>query len=149
MLTRSWVGIAVAVLCVGVHLLLTRLRLQELLFIVLITLVGTLLDSAFMWSGLFVFDQYNGYLCPPWLVAIWAAFATTVNMTLKLIGKRLWLSVLVGAVAGPLAYFAGVRLGAMTFGWSQPLSLATLSLVWALFLPLVLMLYRTWWSRNM
>ncbi len=95
-----------------------------------------------MWAGMFVFDGHSGVLCPLWLSAIWAAFATTISLTTKLLADRFWLTALLGAIAGPLAYFAGVRLGAMQFGWSLSLSLATLALVWALLLSLLVLCFR-------
>ena len=41
------------------------------------------------------------------------------------------LSALFGALGGPLAYWAGVRLGASTFHWPLLSSLALLAVVWA------------------
>ncbi len=46
------------------------------------------------------------------------------------------LSAFLGAVGGPLAYWAGVRLGAASFGFSLPFSLLVLGMVWAFVLPI-------------
>jgi hypothetical protein len=46
--------------------------------------------------------------------------------------KQILLSVLLGALGGPLAYWAGVRLGAATFHWPILSSLALLAVIWAL-----------------
>jgi len=142
-LTRSWTGVAIAALCVGVHLCLSRSRLSEFAMIMSVTLTGTLLDSALMNAGIFVFHQHVGLLCPFWLTAIWAAFATTLGISSTLFSNRLVLAAAVGAVAGPLAYFAGSRLGAMDFGWPLQLSLGTLFVLWAALVPLLLIFYRT------
>jgi hypothetical protein len=43
-----------------------------------------------------------------------------------------------GALGGPLAYWAGVRLGAASFTWSLLSSLGILAIVWALLWPEVM-----------
>jgi hypothetical protein len=53
--------------------------------------------------------------------------------------KRPFLSGFFGALGGPLAYWAGVRLGAASFNWPLLQSIITLAVVWALLWPLVML----------
>jgi hypothetical protein len=76
-----------------------------------------------------------------WLVALWALFATTLNGSLRMLQGRPWLAAGLGAVGGPLAYYAGARLGALEL--VQPAAMmAALALAWALATPLLLLLAR-------
>jgi hypothetical protein len=76
-----------------------------------------------------------------WLVILWALFATTLNGALRALQGRPWLAALVGALGGPLAYYAGARMGALQL--LQPAAmLAALAAGWALATPLLLSLAR-------
>lgn len=76
-----------------------------------------------------------------WLVVLWALFATTLNGSLRVLQGRPWSAALLGAIGGPLAYYAGERLGALQL--LQPAAmLAALALGWAIATPLLLALAR-------
>ena len=49
------------------------------------------------------------------MIALWAVFATTLNVSLRLLHNRHVVAAVLGAVAAPLAYYAGSRLGAVEF----------------------------------
>ena len=51
------------------------------------------------------------------------------------------LAMLLGALGGPAAYFAGTKLGAMVF--NEPWSMAAVSLQWLIAMPLL-----TWFARK-
>ena len=60
--------------------------------------------------------------------------AIALNVTLRWLRYRLWLSSLLGALAGPLAFISGVRLGAAQFVDARP-ALIALALGWGVALP--------------
>lgn len=140
-LFRSWIGILVAMFSVSVYLIYQDRRLVNLLFVVAVAAIGLCVDSALMGSGMFVFEGHAGLICPPWLVAIWATFATTFEPTWTFFSTRLPLAALTSAIAVPLTYYAGARLGAMTFGLPLLESLLTLAVLWAILMPLLLLFY--------
>jgi Protein of unknown function (DUF2878) len=130
-----WAGVAAAAAIVAWHALRARQPAQELKLIGLALLVGAFADSALAASGWIVFapDAAAG-LAPWWILAMWALFATTLNVSLAWLRSRLPLAALLGAVSGPLAYWAGARLGALEL--RQPAAaLGALALVWAATLP--------------
>ena len=86
-------------------------------------------------------------LPPPWMVALWANFATTLNLSLAGLQSRPWLTALLGLVGGPLAYWGGAKLGAMTFVAPLP-ALIALALGWAVLTPLLLALAATLARRS-
>ena len=82
------------------------------------------------------------WLAPPWIVALWLQFATSRETLLASLRDRPWIAAVVGAVGGPLAYGAGVRLGAASFPAGETtLSLLALAVVWGIVLP-----WATWFA---
>ena len=77
------------------------------------------------------------FWAPSWLVMMWALFATTINLSMGWLKGRWALSVLMGAVFGPLAFIGGEKLGAVVF-LDSTLSIITLSVGWGLLMPLLL-----------
>lgn len=112
--------------------------------------VGTLGEGLIGLSGLVTYAATlpGAGPLPPWIIALWLAFGATLPALDAVVGKPLSLrAALLGAVAGPLAYLAGARLGALHFldpVWPALLALAGL---WALALPLLLHLRQRVWDR--
>lgn len=131
-----WAGIAAAAAVVAWHVARARRPAQELKLAALAVLAGALCDSALAASGWIGFapDAPAPGLAPWWILAMWALFATTLNVSLAWLRSRLPLAGLLGAISGPLAYFAGARLGALEL--RQPVAaVGALALVWAVALP--------------
>ena len=134
-----WAGIAAAAAIVGWHALRARQPAQELKLVALAVLVGAVADSALAASGWVSFAPSAAAegLAPWWILAMWALFATTLNVSLGWLRARLVLAALLGALSGPLAYWAGARLGALEL--LQPAAaLAALAFCWAVVLPVLL-----------
>ena len=131
-----WAGIAAAIGVVAWHALRAPRTAQELKLVALAVAVGALCDSAFAASGWISFAPAAAAegLAPWWILAMWALLATTLNVSLAWLRSRLPLAALLGAMSGPLAYWAGARLGALEL--RQPAAaLGALALVWAAILP--------------
>jgi len=71
-------------------------------------------------------------LPPPWLLAMWAQFATTFRFSLSGVIARPVPAVLFGAAGGPIAFLAGERLGAVSLLPPLEYSLLRLSISWAI-----------------
>ena len=74
---------------------------------------------------------------PYWMVALWALFATTLNVSLRWLRARPWLGALLGALGGPAAYYAGARLGALELATAGA-GLGAIAIGWAVLTPLLL-----------
>ena len=125
------VGVLFALPLLVLNILLSQNRRADLQMIGLLLPVGVLIDSILQAIGFFSFT-WPGFPIPLWLAVIWAALASLPHHSLGWMKKRILLSVLFGALGGPLAYWAGVRLGAATFHWPILSSLALLAVIWAL-----------------
>jgi hypothetical protein len=73
------------------------------------------------------------------MVALWVAFATTLNASMNWLKGRRLLAFVFGAVGGPLAYFAGAKLGGVTFH-DPAMALAALALGWAIITPVLVLI---------
>ncbi|WP_084456482.1 DUF2878 domain-containing protein [Desulfogranum mediterraneum] len=124
------------------HCLLSPYLGRDILLMLVLLVLGCLLDGSLQALQFITFTE-AGRPIPFWLAMIWLALATLPNHALAWLQGRPGLSAGFGALGGPLAYWAGVELGAATF--SQPLipSLALLALVWAILWPLVMGLSRS------
>jgi hypothetical protein len=133
------IGIALALVAVLLHLSMARDPLRELPVIGLAMVAGAGFDSLLVATGLVRMDQavLTGGVLPLWMVALWAAFATTLNVSLRALRGRYLLSATIAAVGAPLAYSAGAGLGALQIGHWLPALLA-IGMGWALLLPLLM-----------
>jgi hypothetical protein len=85
-------------------------------------------------------DPRFPYLCPVWLVALWAMFGTTLRGSLSALAGRYGLAAVLGAVAGPLSYLGGAKLGAVTLHPNRAVSIAALAVGWSVVMPLLVWL---------
>ncbi len=122
--------------------LVSQKRFSELQFIGLGTVVGAALDLLWFRTGILASTQGEVVLTPPWLVAIWAIFMTTLSHSLNWISRRVWLAFVLAPMAGPFAYWSASKLGAVTLPELIP-SLFALALGWLVVFPLLLFLRKS------
>ena len=136
-----WLGTALVIGIVGIHLSRASRPRDELILILAALLIGAAWDSLLVWSGLLSYANgvFHSDLAPHWIVAMWALFATTLNISLRWLKGRCMLTVAFGAVGGPLAYYAGYRLGAVEMVNTVEALLA-LAVGWAVLMPILMML---------
>lgn len=127
---RGNTGALFALPLLVLNILLSRHRRADLQMIGVLLPIGILVDGTLQTIGFFSFTS-TGFPMPLWLAVIWAALAALPHHCLAWMKKRILLSAFFGAFGGPLAYWAGVRLGAATFHWPLLSSLALLAVVWA------------------
>ena len=136
---RPAIGIAVAAAAVLWHLHGARAPRRELQLIGIAVVAGALFESLLIASGWVRMapSVLLGSFTPLWMVALWAAFATTLNVSLRTLRRRHLLCALLAAVGAPLAYAAAARLGAMQ--WERaPAAIVLIAAGWALILPMLM-----------
>ena len=123
----------------ALHLWLANSRKSEALLMVSACLLGVIVDSSQQALGLFRFKTEPGWplWLPLWVFVIWAQFATLFRYALFWLQGRYLLAGLFGLFGGPLAYWAGIRMGAASFGESPLVTIAVLAVVWATMTPLL------------
>jgi hypothetical protein len=132
------IGAAVAAVVVAWHILRAENAKRELILIVVALLLGALFETALMQTGWVRY--HNGILmqgiAPYWMVALWAVFATTLNISLRSLRARRVLAAMLGALGGPAAYYAGARLGALEF-IAVGSALGAIGIGWAILTPVL------------
>lgn len=119
--------------------LVSQHRFSELQFIGLGTVLGAALDLLWFRTGVLASSEGEILLTPPWLVALWAIFMTTLNHSLGWIGRKVWLPFVLAPMAGPFAYWSASQLGAVSLPTLLP-SLVALAIGWLIVFPLLLFL---------
>lgn len=137
-----WFGPLVVAVLFAVHLALAAARRREIAIGLTAGLVGYALDSVVIAAGAFTFAPAAvaapALLAPTtlWMVALWLNFATILNGALYWLSGRPALAAVLGFIGGPIAYYGGVRLGALVTDSTGPM-LALVALEWALACPLL------------
>lgn len=131
----AWFGLLL--LCV--HLFFSTKKRADLQMMSILFVAGLLIDGTLHQVGFFSFTE-TGFPIPFWLLVIWLGLAVTPHHSLSWLQKKPLLAMIFGALGGPIAYWAGVRMGAAHFNWSLLPSLGTLAVVWGLLWPLVMYL---------
>jgi hypothetical protein len=126
----AWAGAAIALVVAAVHLA-RRPAMLEYKLIGAAVLLGLIVDTTLVITGQVRFDAGGNLpIAPYWMLSLWIAFATTLNHSLRWLMLRPATAALLGAVGGPLAYFAGAKLGALSL--SMPTTtLALIAVLWA------------------
>ena len=132
------------------QLALSGTRRADLGLLAVALALGVLLDGTLSFGGLLGYAAPRPALppggAPLWILALWAAFALTLNHSLAWLRRRWLLAGLLGAVGGPLAYLAAAKMSnAVTFRAPQAVGLAALAAGWGVAL-LVLARSASYWS---
>jgi Protein of unknown function (DUF2878) len=138
---QQWLGVAAVLVVAAVFAWLAPRPARALQLFALVTLIGAVWDSAVSATGWMTYAGASaaGWLAPAWIVAMWTLFATLLNVCLRWLRARPALSALFGLVGGPLAYYGGARLGAVSFA-NLPAALALQGIGWAAMTPLLIRL---------
>ncbi|MDQ0738457.1 DUF2878 domain-containing protein [Pseudomonas sp. W4I3] len=129
-----WLLVGLAVLVI--NLLWISSLADDGALIVSVTLAGTVQDTLLRTLGVFHFSE-PGPLIPFWLMLLWALLATTLRHCLAWSARPWWRAALLGAVGGPLSYYAGSQLAGVQFGYGLVPTMAGLALLWAVVFTLL------------
>lgn len=137
-----FLAVVPSVAAVGLHLALTPTggRRAEVVLMTAACVLGFIVEAIHMAAGAtnYVPDATPGGLPPAFMVGLWSAFATLVNVSLAWLKDRVLLAAIFGALASGPSYFAGSKLGALELGEPVWQSLAIIGAVWAVAFPLLL-----------
>ena len=138
-----WVGGAAAVAIVVWHLATAPWPGREAALIGAAIVVGALFETLVVRAGWarYPTQPLVAGAAPAWMIALWGLFATMLNVALRAFRDRLALAALLGAIGGPLAYYAGARLGAVAFP-DFAAAMIAIAAGWAVAAPLLLALAR-------
>jgi hypothetical protein len=141
-----WLAVVPSLVALILHVGLVRReqRRSELLLALVAIVLGLGVETIHMAAGAthYAAGATVAGLPPAFMIGLWAAFATLINVSLAWMKDRLWLAVLFGALASGPSYFAGSKIGALTLGEPVWQSLVTIGAVWAVAFPLLIVMAR-------
>ncbi|CNL01226.1 DUF2878 domain-containing protein [Yersinia aldovae] len=130
-----WREQAMPFLLPGAVLALILTPPRQRIWVLSAALLGITMDA--LWCYLYIFKFTGQTGVPLWMWALWLTFSSWLYWLLRRIRPNVKTVVLLGAVAGPLAYIIGWKLNAMTPQIAPEIMILTLSLGWAIYLPVV------------
>ncbi|PJM71467.1 DUF2878 domain-containing protein [Achromobacter ruhlandii] len=140
----AWPGVVAATLFIAAQLAASATARADLRLAGGAVLCGVALDGSLSALG---WARYaaDAWPAPLWILALWAAFALTLNHSLAYLRPRPWLACVFGAVGGPLAYWGAAR-GWQPVQFEAPAWRATAALAagWALALAALTAGARRW-----
>ncbi len=141
---RTAPGLAAGVAAVLIHLVRSTHPAREAAVLLAAVLIGFAAETGLLRSGLigYAAPQPAAGTVPVWLLMIWLVFATTLNGSMAWLGTRPLLAAVLGAIFGPLAYLAGEGLGGMEIREPRWLTLAAISAIWLVAMPILLAIAR-------
>ncbi len=132
-------GAVVAFALTAAHVGLARERGREAALVAAAILTGLVVERLLIAEG--TYRLFGGGPVdrwpPPWLVALWAQFATTWRYSLTAVFARWWMAALFGALGGPLAFVAGARVGAVALATPMTPALVRIGVAWAVALAVL------------
>jgi hypothetical protein len=139
-----WIGPVVVAGVVAVHVATVREKHRTFTLLAAAAAFGYVVDSALVLGGAMSFGDAArlGGPSPLWMVALWVNLATAMHVSLGWLCGRPVVAMLIGGIGGPLAYIAGARLGAITFGSGRVVSLAAIAVAWMFAMPVMALLGR-------
>jgi len=135
-----WFGVLISSLILVVHIARASEPAFEARLLLAALIIGLIFDSIPMSLGWISFAPVNFWpnqLPPPWMIMLWALFASTINISLRWLKHKRELAIFIGAIAGPLAYWSGARLGALQLTHFNA-AIIYLSIGWAVAVPMLL-----------
>ncbi|WP_249277653.1 DUF2878 domain-containing protein [Pandoraea sp. PE-S2R-1] len=132
---RAWIGALVVAALACAHLAVTQTQRRELLFLSVVTICGWTWECVVVRTGWLRYpgDAATAY-APYWMASLWLLFALQINAVFRWLRGRWMIAALLGGIAGPLSFRAGVALGAAHL-IAPVAALALIAVGWMVWLP--------------
>ena len=91
---------------------------------------GVIIDGGYAISGVVAYRLPAGPLAPWWILGLWVVFALTLTESMGWIRARPLLGSVLAGIAAPLSYWAGERLGAVSFPRGFWLAMGIAAVTW-------------------
>ena len=144
----AWPAVIAALLFAAWQLAISRERGAEVRLVLVAIALGVVLDGALAATDLVRYAAASPALppggAPVWILALWVAFALTLNRSLGWLTGKPLVSLLLGAIGGPLAYRAAGKLGAASLSVPRWHGLLALAVGWAVATMLLTYLAAAW-----
>ena len=139
-INETYTAVAFSLLLILFHFYLAKDKKNELKILLVASIIGFLFDGFLLKSELVLYTNHGwSYsVTPLWIIVLWMGFAITLNSSLSWLKKKIKLSIVFGAIGGPLAYLAGEKLGAVSI--LCPDAITVIAIGWAIITPLLIII---------
>ncbi len=134
---QALLGSLIALAIIIYHCYRASDAVQEGRLLLLALIIGLIFESIITAQGIARYStgQVFDFMAPLWMILMWPLFATTLNLSMRWMkGLSPVVVAIIGALFAPLAYYAGNRLGAVSYD-DIKISLAIIAMAWAVLLP--------------
>ena len=133
---QPWIGLTAVAVILALHVARAARPLREIALASIAAVAGALFENALVRTGWVRYgaEGVSAAFAPLWIVAMWPLFATTLNVSLRKMRAHPLIAALLGLIGGPLAYYAGARLGALDLVSPGP-ALTAIAIGWAVLTP--------------
>ena len=123
---------------------------NDLKLVVISIILGIIVDSIWVKLGYMDFTDKRPFdtFSPAWIIVLWVGFALTVNHSLKWLVAHPLLPALTGAIAAPITYFAGIKIGAVVYTESVTIVSIGLAIAWGAALTILVEVGKRDWSNQ-
>lgn len=143
----GWLGPLLVAITVPLQVsFLTLNHKQEYIFVLLCGAGGFVLETVMIMGGVYI-PVGGERISPLWMTALWFNFGPLVSLSLSWFKGKYLLTAILGGLAGPMAYWGGDKLGALTLAGDISRGYLPLGILWALALPLLVYIH-TRLTRN-
>lgn len=143
---QPWLSVGLAATFAAAQWLVSTRQASDVRLLACAVACGVVLDGSLAASGLLEYaSPQPAMLAPAWILALWAAFAMTLNHSMTFLRGRPLLAAAFGTVGGPLAYLGASRgFDAVAFPDPPIPALLGLALGWGIAMPALAVLARRW-----
>ena len=113
-----------------------QFRSSEMIFLLVTSVIGSLFDCINPYFGFVSFEAVSKVgMYPVWLISLWVAFNTSYADLFSWLKGKVILAAVIGAVGGPLSFYAGSSLGALHFPDGAMMPLIVNGIEWGFIFP--------------
>lgn len=136
---RPWLGLLLLLGFLAWHFRGSKSRVADALLLLTAALTGLVVDTLFIQAGFLIYAEPMPWaqIAPFWILVMWMNFALTLNASMRWLQGRYIVSAMLGAIGGPLAYLAGIELGAAQWNAPPAAVMGSIGLTWAIAVPLL------------
>ena len=143
-------GIATAMAFIALQFRFSSSRAADARALLAAFICGFLLDGALSASGWLVYTSpLLSVPAPVWILALWMAFAMTLNHSMAFLRGKPVLAGVLGGIGGPMAYLGAARgFDAVVFVEPTWHAIALLAAGWSLALAMLAVLSHRWTTED-
>lgn len=142
---KGWIGGVFTIAVLGFHFALSKNVKKDLLLLIIVTIMGTFLDSCYQnwdWIRYKSPNRLFPFMAPFWITSLYALLAINLDYSLRWLGSRPYLAALLGAWGVVSTYIAGEKIGAAEF--LSEWTIRYIGVIWIFFFPFLF-----WISRQL